>query len=145
MVTLLFSTQKTLGSALIRFLTWSPYSHVDIVIGELVIGATASKGVKVSKLSTRLKNASKHAFYDIPDCEVASQVHDLALSQTGKGYDYMAIIGFFFRRNWEKENRWFCSELVAWCIQHAGYKLFNEKLHRIAPRDLLILPKLIKR
>ena len=63
-----------------------------------------------------------------------------AASQIGKPYDYTAILGLGLRRDWQEEDAWFCSELVAWAFQHAGEPLFRaECLRRVTPQHLWML------
>ena len=61
-------------------------------------------------------------------------------SQIGKPYDYAAIIGFVFRRDWQADNRWFCSELPAWAAEQAGCPIFRaEAMHRVTPENWWML------
>jgi len=77
---------------------------------------------------------------DIPE----QPVLDYALSQIGKPYDWRAIVNFGFHRDWRSPDSWFCSELVAWACEAAGYPLLNpaEPHDRVTPRDLMLSPLL---
>jgi uncharacterized protein YycO len=63
-----------------------------------------------------------------------------ALTQAGKPYDFYAIGGIAFDRNWRDSHRWFCSELIAAAFEAAGSPLLNPSANvwRITPRDLLL-------
>jgi uncharacterized protein YycO len=80
---------------------------------------------------------------DIP-CVNPEAAWAAALSQVGKSYDWLALTGFLVHRNWESQDRWFCSELVAWSFAQAGSPLFRaETKNLITPRDFWILPEAI--
>lgn len=142
-VRILATTQRSLFSKLIRFGTWSKYSHVDIILGDgqHVIGATALEGVRVEYVHEMKRKSSAWAIYEF-DCKLDRELQQLAISQLGKGYDYLAIIGFIFRKKWQKETRWFCSELVAWVAEQLGCPLLTGPHHRITPGALIKSPQL---
>lgn len=137
MITLQFSTTNHFSSRAIRFLTWSDASHVDFVLPDgTLLGALGDGGVKYhdSKDYTIINRFT----VDAPD-----SVIEFAKTQIGKPYDWPGIFGLVFRnRDWESDDKWFCSELVAWSFKQAGYPLLNETSYRITPRDLLISPLL---
>jgi hypothetical protein len=60
-----------------------------------------------------------------------------ALTQAGKPYDFSAICGIAFERDWHDSRRWFCSELIAAAFEVVGSPLLNPSanLWRITPRD----------
>jgi hypothetical protein len=143
---LAFTASNSPFSWLIRFFTWSPYSHVDFYDQEagILIGAIPLKGVVARPAEKVFRDSSKVAIYEVDvDSEVVSSI---IRREIGKSYDWSAIFGFLFKRDWEKPDRWECSELVSYCVLKAGKVLFNERLNRITPRDLVINPflKLIK-
>jgi hypothetical protein len=58
----------------------------------------------------------------------------------GKPYDLTALFGLLMRRDWQEEDRWFCSELVGWAFAQGGSPLFRaDALHRITPQNLWML------
>jgi hypothetical protein len=61
--------------------------------------------------------------------------------QEGKPYDFMGLIGAFItRREWDKPDKWWCSELQAAALMHIG--LVNPlctEADKISPRDLLLM------
>jgi hypothetical protein len=48
-----------------------------------------------------------------------------ALTQAGKPYDFSAICGIAFDRDWRGSRRWFCSELIAAALEVVGSPLLN--------------------
>ena len=137
-VKLLFCTSQKIGAVAIRAVTWSKYSHVALVDGDEVIEATWP-AVRVAPLSEVIAAHSAHVIVDLP-CLSPAEVIKAARSQVGKPYDYTAILGLGLRRDWQEEDAWFCSELVAWSFQHAGEPLFRaECLRRVTPQHLWML------
>jgi hypothetical protein len=137
-ITLQFSAQRLPASWLIRWFTWSPFSHVDLVLPDgRLLGARGSGGVAIRDPEPFYKVARFQV--DAPD-----RVLDLAAEQIGKPYDWAAILGIAARGDWQDQGRWFCSELVAWAFQQAGRPLLRANhFHRITPRDLLLSPYLL--
>lgn len=144
-MTLLFTRRRHLGSWLIRMVTWSDYSHVDIVLGGgMLIGATAPHGVRLSRLEDRLSKASKAVMMDISR-DLTNPVFDFLFSQMAKPYDWLGVLGIGLHRNWQEDTRWSCAELAAKTLSVAGHNPFDDKFqHRITPQDLLML-KFVKR
>ncbi len=138
-VSLLFSTSGHPMSAAIRLGTWSDWSHVAIIDGDVVIEATAPAGVRRFPVVQAIDHARKAAIGDLP-CRDPQAVIAAAAYQIGKPYDYTAIVGFGLHRDWQEDDAWFCSELVAWAFQHAGDPLFRaECLRRVTPQHLWML------
>jgi len=138
--TLLFTTTRLPLSWLIRAGTWSAWSHVALVDGDSVIEAAAGHGVRRQSLAEALSNTSRHAFVALPVVD-ASTVVEAAASQLGKRYDYSALAGLGLHRDWQRDDAWFCSELVAWSFQRAGSPLFrSDCLRRVTPQHLWMLP-----
>lgn len=129
------------GSPLIRLVTWSRFSHCDLVtqVGTL-IGAVAFGGVKEYPLEERLAEATYWQRFEV-DVD-ASAVEAAARSQLGKGYDWYACIGIALHRDWRSDDDWFCSEFLAWCFERAGRPLVNPMvyLNRVTPETLLRSP-----
>lgn len=134
MIKLQFTRGKGPVAWAIRWFTWSSYNHVDFVLSDgSLLGAKASGGVRV-----REPLAGKKVTYTV---DAPESVLYAAQSQIGKSYDFMAIVGFLFRRRWHRPNRWFCSEFVAWAFEQGGYPLLrSEGLYRLTPRDLMMSP-----
>ncbi|MCW3482121.1 YiiX/YebB-like N1pC/P60 family cysteine hydrolase [Neisseriaceae bacterium JH1-16] len=137
--TLLFTTTRLPLSWLIRAGTWSTWSHVALIDGDSVIEAAAGHGVRRQGLAETLRRASHHAFVALPVTN-GHAVVDAAASQLGKRYDYSALAGLGLHRDWQSDDAWFCSELVAWSFQQAGSPLFRpDCLRRVTPQHLWML------
>ena len=137
-VKLLFCTSKKIGAAAIRAVTWSKYSHVALVDGDEVIEATWP-AVRVAPLAEVIAAHSAHVIVDLP-CANPEFVIEAARSQVGKPYALTALFGLLMHRDWQEEDRWFCSELVAWAFEKAGEPLFRaEVLRRVTPQHLWML------
>lgn len=132
-----FSRRPTVSSALLRAFLWSEWSHCAVQIGEEVYEATAKYGVVCRSLREHLEGTDRRHYMDVR--LTADQVEVMALlgaTQLGKGYDWFGALGIAFRRNWEEDDLWFCSEFVAWLFQMSGRPLVNKPGWRITPPDL---------
>jgi hypothetical protein len=140
MIWLRFSTSNKIGSRLIRWFTFSDWSHVDFVLPNgLLLGSRWPDGVAV-----RDRDPSERELYCRVDCPVSDAVLAYAHEQLGKRYDSTGIVGIALRRPFASESRWFCSELVAASFAHAGHPLVLGHYSRITPRDLLLSPRVIQ-
>lgn len=154
-----FVSDNRPGSIIIRWFTWSHYSHVDLVLPSkkdysaypympvkwhpegALLGARFHGGVKIrphnyckfSRIALATKMVTEHE---------AEILYRSALGQIGKPYDIMAIVAFAIHdRDWENTAKWFCSELAAWLMKKIGYPLLNTQfLYRLTPRDDCISP-----
>ena len=134
----LFCTSKLPGAVLIRSVTWSKWSHVALVDGDEAIEATWPV-VRVAPLAEVIAAHSDHVIVDLPCFSPADAIR-AARSQVGKPYDLTALLGLLMHRDWQEDDRWFCSELVAWAFAQGGSPLFRpEAMHRITPQHLWML------
>jgi uncharacterized protein YycO len=89
-----------------------------------------------------LDNYSKVEQFVVEDYEVMKAACAWASSQIGKPYDFSAVSGIAFDRDWHDENRWFCSELIAVAFEKVGHPLLSTRPSavswRVTPRDLLL-------
>jgi uncharacterized protein YycO len=135
MVTIYLSASNTVGSYLIRFFTWSRWSHVFIADGDDAIEAHWRHGVRRKPLKSLLEDVSRYAKVEV-STGADEAVLEAVRAQIGKPYDYSAILGFLFRRDWQKETAWECAELVAFGFDRAGKPVFrSEDMSRITPGD----------
>ncbi|MDG9783723.1 YiiX/YebB-like N1pC/P60 family cysteine hydrolase [Metapseudomonas otitidis] len=138
-VQLLFTRRRHPFSGIIRAATWSSWSHVALVDGSHVIEAVALQGVREVPRPLAVQNASAHCVVDLP-ARNPGAIIDAARSQVGKPYDWSAIAGLGLRRDWQEDDAWFCSELVAWAAAQAGEPWFRqEALRRVTPQHLWML------
>lgn len=140
-VQILFTRRSLIGSLLIRAITWSAFSHVEIVIGDQVIGANMLTGVSLTPLKERLEKSSYAALVDMP-CADPERLRALAMAQLGKGYDYLGLLGILLHSDrFQTDERFFCSEFVAWVFREAEMPLFRPELAgRETPQHIWMLP-----
>jgi hypothetical protein len=139
-VQLLFTRRSLVGSLLIRCITWSAFSHVEIVVGDQVIGANMFGGVTLTPLKERLAKSSYAALVKMP-CSDAQKVKEAALSKLGAGYDYVGLLGIMLHsKRLQSKDCFFCSEFVAWAFSQGGTPLLRAELARVTPQHLWMLP-----
>lgn len=135
---LFFCTNDLPAAVAIRVFTWSDWSHVAIIDGDEIIEAVWPR-VRVSKLEEAKNKYESWVIAEVKtrnDAEIIKAVR----SQVGKPYDIGAIFGFVARRNWEKTDKWFCSELVAWAFSQANEPLFRPgTFSRVTPQHIWMI------
>ena len=128
-----FSSQKTLSSRFIRLVTFSKWSHVEFILSDgSTVGARMFGGVKV--------RAPLSDFLEKESFEITGISEQFIKSYIGNGYDYLGLIGWLFRADWQKPGKWLCSELVADALQKRGV-IDVGKTNRVEPRLLYFVLK----
>ena len=137
-VWLIFTRNHSPTSLLVRAFCWSAWSHVGIVVGDDVLQVTPAGGVHLAPLRAVKAGASR---WEMARLAFASpeKVTAIACSQIGKRYDWRGVFGLWMRRKLQREDRWFCSELIAWAADVAGEPVFRARPWRITPRDLYMV------
>lgn len=130
---LLFCRSRLPGSYLIRWLTFSKWSHVAVVFEDgWAIEATWPKvrQVRVEEIIAR------HSAYEFRELDCAFE-RAWFEAQVGKRYDLSGLFMFLnpWREGWMDDARWFCSELVA-----AATGLFADN-ERVSPQFLYLLSR----
>jgi hypothetical protein len=156
-----YSTSTAFASGIIRRLSHSPFSHVDIVLpGEGLLGVSGPDkyvvngkpfddpgGVLVRPFDpwpylTKPKVAHLQTTSATADAVIAA-----GRSQLGKPFDNSALWGFLddaaesVPRDWRSTDMWFCSEWAIWSAETGGlfpYPLAVVK-NRVTPADTLLL------
>lgn len=135
MIQLLFSTNDMIGSRLIRAATFSEWSHVDVITRQgTLVGALATHGVIEYPLRDRLAVATRMQIRLIDGD--ADQAIAYARGQVGKAYDWIGLLGLEVGRDWQCDDKWFCSELAASAAVKAGNRAIDTDLFRITPGGL---------
>jgi uncharacterized protein YycO len=135
---LLFCTNDLPAAVAIRVFTWSDWSHVAIIDGDFLVEAVWPT-VRVSSLSSAKRFYSRYCVADMPTKDDRAVI-EAARSQIGKPYDVSALFGFLARREWQKTDKWFCSELVAWSFAQGGAPLFRPgTFSRVTPQHLWMI------
>ncbi len=142
-----FSTSTAWTSAIIRRLTQSEFSHVDIILpGEGLLGVSGSDksildpgGVLIRRFDAwPYKCPPKVARVQCSD-EVAHRAITWGRTQIGKPFDKKALYAFLRDRaglpnqgrKWRDPDKWYCSEFAMRAVEIAG--LFSYPL--ITPKD----------
>lgn len=135
-----FTASNTIGGAAIRFLTFSRWNHVAIEIDDYVYEALLSGGVQKTKAYDYNINWKRTTLVDIdiPGLNKEAAKNFLE-SQLGKPYDWKALFALPFRTDWQDNDSWFCSELVAEALIVSGLYQFNIGVSRFTPRDLFLI------
>jgi hypothetical protein len=143
---------KSLVSRLIRWFTWSKYSHVAWLCQDgSVIEAWHRGGVRrqpslsaVHTPGTRVElfQVLTHEFRELNYAQ-REAVETFLTQQLGARYDFLGILGFLTRARMEKHGAWFCSELVTRALNHAGvWPLLRVPACKVAPGLLALSPLL---
>ena len=133
---ILFCKSDSIGGAFIRLFTFSKWNHVAIEYNGRVIDSTTANGVSESSLYDFNQRYEKVEVVEVKDVNQFA-AWNFAKSQLGKSYDWTAIVALPFRERWQRDNKWFCSELVAASL-FAGGRRFRVESGRVTPRDLWI-------
>lgn len=121
----------------ISFLTSSPYSHVEIIFnGDLFFSSSPrDNGVRYKVIPIEFENWDFFAF-DIP---IKKECYDFCNKQLYKPYDYKTVFLYHFLgiKYDNKDEKWFCSELIANIIKICNSDLINYQLYKYTPAFLL--------
>ncbi len=151
-----FSTSTARASRIIRILTHSRFSHVDIIEPDKGLWGVSGPDKKCNDIGGVLCRPFNAWPYLFPpkvarvQCSeaVVTKTFDFARSQRGKPFDNNAL-WYFLRdraglpilgRNWREPNKWFCSEFALRAVEVAGlfpYDLITPK-DVVSPNDFLI-------
>jgi len=151
-----YSTSTAFTSKIIRRLTHSQFSHIDLVLPEGLLGVSGkdksigdSGGVLVRKFGCwPYLFPPKLAHVQCSD-EVQKKTIDWAVSQIGRPFDKKALYHFLreraglklIGRDWRDPNSWFCSEFQIRAAEIGGlfsYPLIVNK-DVVSPQDTLLL------
>jgi uncharacterized protein YycO len=135
-----------MGNA-IKWFTQGKIGHVDAICdGGLLLGSQEAKnlGGKPSGVQIRPQEYGNLRNKIIVHLDVTEEQHGIfwkfLLAQIGKPYDIYAIAGFIFNRDWQKDDAWFCSELIAAALQEAKIvKRLMAPNNKITPQELLLI------
>jgi hypothetical protein len=126
-------------SALVRWQTWSKYSHVAIVTHEGVFESIPFRGVRRREFWPDISGID---FYSVETRTIP--VLTFLNLQLGKTYDYFGVLRFLPR--WRKNDRgssWFCSELAFEAARLGGvYLLRGIPPEKVSPGVLALSPHL---
>lgn len=123
---------RTIGSLLIRLVTWSRWHHGAVVTpdGQFVIESVVKKGVVKTPIQEFRKRYSTIDFFTI-DCD-DKKAFKFLNAQIGKSYDYSAASSLLFKILPNHEDKWYCFELIA-----AASGLFRKERNSRVTADIL--------
>ncbi len=136
---IIFVTNNNIGSIVTRWFTWSTYSHVVLAYRDRVISADFFEGVKLYTTKDFLIKYKKIQVAEVLNVD-EDKAWQFALHQVGKPYDYLNILGIFFKRDWTNSETWMCSELTSVALHEGGVTLIKKSANRVTPEDLLNSP-----
>lgn len=146
-----FSTSTARVSALIRYLTQSPYSHVDIVLPDGNLLGASDQGahgrvIAGNSCGVAIRPPDYQAFgirrQMVIKTEKADAVIAAVMEEIGKPFDHSALKQIMtdkIVRDWRENGMWFCSELVAHGLEKG--KFFKRPI--IMPKNRITPPSLI--
>ena len=134
---IIFANSNTIGSKIIRWKTKSQWSHVGIVDlkRQVVFEAVWPDGVVQTPLDKVIARSNEWECRELP-VEHYGPAIAYMVSQLGKPYDTLGVLGLGFNRNWQDDKKWWCSEYVAMTALQGGNKRFSGNLHTITPQDV---------
>ncbi len=132
-----YKAPGTWVNRLIRVVTRSPYSHVELVFpGEGCFSAD-SRELKAVRFKTMPLPAEKWDVVEIPCTDAqANAAMEFCLEERNAPYDWLGVARFvlpFFRQH---PQAWFCSEVCAAALQCAGLLPAGLKSWKLSPADL---------
>jgi hypothetical protein len=122
-------------SRLIKWFSFGKYSHVSLVFDmpnskPIEIDAR----IKVGVTRHHLKLEGSFDLFHIPCTpEQAWEIYAHARDLIGSEYDKAGIWGFLRRSNAQNPLKWFCSELVSYCLYKAGIVLYRMPCWKQSP------------
>jgi len=127
-------------SYLIRWRTFSEFSHVSIQIDDKIYEAKEWKWVVATVAKKELPRSLVDTIeYEVSD-ETLVKCEKWLKTQIWNKYDYTSILFFVWLPRWyKKDHSWFCSELWAWFLHLAWVIEKPKKLY--SPWALYLLLK----
>ncbi len=129
MVKIHFTKKNTLISKLVRILSCTEYSHVEIDVADVCYSAKPFRGVYKQYKRDLLDDNNVIETWFVDDRGIKTEkLVEFLEEQVGKKYDYLPVFALgFLRQNWrQNSNKWFCSELVDQAMRIANVPLSNK-------------------
>lgn len=137
MVKIFFADSDAIGAKLIKLGTWSNISHTGFLLPDntVIDSRFGNGGVTHYSFEELCQHYPRVMVYEVD--AVPDLAYDFARKQLGKKYDWTAICGFITHRNWQEDDAWFCSELVAYSCNQTGYQIISDEAWRVTPKALM--------
>lgn len=115
------------GGRFIKWFSFGRYTHVSLLFVKDNLASfeiESIQGAGVRRVSRGDDYPCDRYFVDCTPEQAATILHT-AESLIGCKYDWSGIYGFLRRKKRENPKKWFCSELVAYCLYKAGIILMR--------------------
>ena len=119
----------------LRFVMWSKWSHsavYDEQTGWVYDTTFLQGGCKRTQAGVFFKRYPKFEITDMGLHDEGGAAKWLE-AQLGKPYDWTALLSFIVQRDWQEDDKWFCSEWTETCRSLFGTRRFRGDLSRITP------------
>ena len=150
LITLQFCAFRSFFGRIIDWGTEGEVGHVDAVFQGSLLGAQQEAGLGGAESgvqwrpATYVKECGGYNIFRVTleaSVDQRTKFQAFLTQQLGKPYDTKGILGFVTGKDWRDPGSWFCSELQAAALEHAG--LFPHPLHvwknRVTPQELLLV------
>lgn len=129
-----------MGENLLQWFGHGWATHVDVVYGDVVLGALPKGGVK-QRLKKDFQYKRTQTFELQTTQEIKDKFDQFILAQLGKPYDWRSIFSFVIPfRDWREDDSWFCSELIAAGLEQSGFlRKLDLNVTKITPQDLMLI------
>lgn len=145
MIVVRFVRGKGLIARGIQFFTWGYWNHVELYTKTGYLGAQPNGGYRIRAYNyLEFDNEMFRGIQLAPEQEAA--FWKWQYSQIGKPYDLTAIFGMLVRRDWQEDDSWFCSEVIAAGFEAINAPILNDygkESYKITPRDIALSPLLV--
>jgi uncharacterized protein YycO len=132
---LILCTKPGISSTFLRFAMWSKWSHSAILDGGTVTDTTLWQGgVKEHTTEEFFKHYPTYEVRDIAGSEESyAKARVWMKSQINKKYDWTALLSFIVQRDWQMDDRWFCSEYSEFVVAICDKPRFRANASRVTP------------
>lgn len=123
----------------IQTATFSPWAHCWALMDNgKILDATKRYGVKLREYQNYGYGAWREDYHLLSTTTrlQRQEFAGLLMAEIGKPYDSDWILGYPVNRNWQDDDKWSCSELLAAKAAKVGI-IHHLKLHRVTPGRLL--------
>jgi uncharacterized protein YycO len=149
MITIRFVSHPGIFDSLCKIAQYCYWpSHVEAILhdGRCLGSWFKQGGVRIRPANYDAGSFSKELFVSIkstPDQE--ARFFAFLFDQVGKPYDAIAIISFYSGRDWQEDDSWECTELLAAGLVKCGILPENMavKFSHLTPRDLILITSTI--
>lgn len=147
----------SLTSKLIKFFTWSKYSHVSLKFSDDMLleawhKTNSVQMYSVNEIFSVHKNGTKIDVYELNNeyfdiqtkLIIEEKIKSNSFFYLNKKYDFLGVLGFLTKSK-IKNNRWFCSEIIHKLFKDIGIILINTESYKVYPGLLSYSPFLVKK